>query len=922
MTDYVLPLSSPQVSLASAGGKGTNLAALAQAGFPVPPAFLVTTEAYRNFVRANGIQATILELAGAVRPEHSNELEEASERIRALFENGKIPDEIVQAILAAYISLTASPPGSKAREQGQPGPEKAPAVAVRSSATAEDLPGLSFAGQQESYLNVTGPAPVLDAVKSCWSSLWTARAIGYRARNQVSHEDSELAVVVQRMVSAEVSGVMFTANPLTGRRDEITIDASFGLGEAVVSGQVEPDSYRVNASEWSIVERKLGAKGMAVVPRSGGGTEQMTREAGEEQALSDDVILELAKLGARVASHFGSPQDIEWAWAEGQPYLLQSRPITTLYPLPVTRRPDHLRVYASVNAVQGVNDPFTPLGLDALRLLLGGVPRVFHVQRPIQQLMPTAAGRLLLDVTDLARDPILRNLLMALLARADPAARQALVRILAAGRLAPNRSLSMRRFVQITPVIARMLGRAAVSLWSPGRARASGVRELNRLLGGLQRREAAAPNLLARLTTMEEEFGQVAGTVIQTMMPSIALSLALLSMIDRRLHEWLGTPPGAALPLMRGLPGNVTTEMDLELWGAAQAIRADEAARAAVRTQAVDDLAEDYREGRLPPVAQGALEQFMARYGMRAVAEIDLGRPRWRDDPTPILQSLKGYLQMEDPDTAPDLIFRKGAADAGRLAGEYVALVRETRFGALRAYWLRWAIRRMRALGAIRELPKLYLVRTLDLFRTALLESGREMATRGELEQPEDIFFVPTEVLRRAALGERVDLKKEVQAQRVKYEQERHRRQTPHLLLSTGETFYQGMEEDGKADLVGDPVSPGLVEGQVRVVLDPRGTRLEPGEILVCPATDPGWTPLFLTAGGLVMEMGGLATHGSVVAREYGIPAVVGVDQATTRLRTGQRVRVDGNLGRVVVLDEVESPPIEATAVEDEEARG
>jgi pyruvate,water dikinase len=378
--------------------------------------------------------------------------------------------------------------------------------------------------------------------------------------------------------------------------------------------------------------------------------------------------------------------------------------------------------------------------------------------------------------------------------------------------------------------------------------------------------------------------------------------MASLFLIQRWLGEWLGRKPEAALQLLRGLAGNVTTEMDLYLWSRVQTIRADAGARSALLTWPAEDLVAAYRRGALPATAQRAIEQFFDRYGMRGMGEIDFGRPRWRDDPTPIVQTIQNYLQLEDSDLAPDAMFSRGAAEAERRASELIAQVRGTRLGAIRARLLGGAIRRMRLLVGVRESPKFYIIQLFGIYHAALLDSGRELAARGALAQAEDIFFVPLAQLRRFANGEALDLKAIVAAQRAEYEQDCARQRMPRLLLSTGEVFYEGLREAGAADLVGDPVSPGVVEGRARVVLDPRGVRLDPGEILVCPATDPGWTPLFLTAGGLVMEIGGMITHGSVVAREYGIPAVVGVHEATTRIQTGQHLRVDGTQGRVTLL--------------------
>jgi pyruvate,water dikinase len=289
---------------------------------------------------------------------------------------------------------------------------------------------------------------------------------------------------------------------------------------------------------------------------------------------------------------------------------------------------------------------------------------------------------------------------------------------------------------------------------------------------------------------------------------------------------------------------------------------------------------------------------------MRGLAEIDLGRPRWRDDPTLVVQILRGYLQLDDPDAAPDVAFERGAAEAERLAADYVVRARKTRFGAVRARLLGALIRRLRLLAGLRELPEFCLVKVLGAYREGLLDSGREIAARGDLECAGHIFFAPLDALKAFARGEAIDLQGIVAEQRATYQFERQRKLMPRILLSNGEAFYEGMasDQDSPDDLIGQAVSPGTIEGLVRVVRDPRDAHLQPGEILVCPATDPSWTPLFLIAGGLVMEVGGMMTHGSVVAREYGIPAVVGVHEATTRLHTGQRVRVDGSHGRVSSL--------------------
>lgn len=889
MFSYILPLSSAEATLARAGGKGANLAELVRAGFNVPPGFIVTTDVYRAFVEANALQVNILALAGSVSPDDLDALEKTSTEIRGLFEQGRLPVEIANEVVSAYRSLSIAQP----------------AVAVRSSATAEDLPGLAFAGLQDTYLNVIGESALLKAIKRCWGSLWTARAMAYRTRNHIPPGEIALAVIVQNLVAAQVSGILFTANPVTGRRDEIVIDASYGLGEAIVSGQVDPDRYIVRRQGWRIVERKLGAKEIAIIPHSGGDTEKVQPSAGREQALADAQIIALAQTAEQVEGHFGTPQDIEWAYANQQLCLLQSRPITSLYPLPELARPDNeLLIFVNFNAIQGVSEPLTPLGMDVLRMLFSGVPRLLHIDRSMDELLPDAGNRLFVEFTDLVRDPYLRKVGLAVLAGTEPGARQTLSRLVSEGRIPMKRILTAQRTFKLFLALLPILLRPIAALLRPDRVRPRLITNADSYINEVRQHARAATDLITRLRAMELDLPHAERISLHIMPSVIPVLSGALPLVDVWLSDWLGEPPGAALQLMRGLPGNVTMEMDLKLWAAAQQIRAEKDAQEALRSQPVEILVEAYRQRRLPESAQRAIKGFLDAYGMRGVAEIDIGRPRWREDPTPILQTLQGYLKLEDPLLAPDVLFQQRVEQAEYLAQEYAARAGKMRFGWLRARLLGGLIRRMRTLGGLREAPLFYLAKVLDIYRAALLNSAHRLVAWDKLDRAEDIFFVPFGTLKRFAEGELVDLKSIAAANRVHYEREHARKQMPRVLLSTGEAFYEGIDISGAGDddLRGGAVSPGMVEGRARVVLDPHGAHLEPGEILICPSTDPGWTPLFLTAGGLVMEIGGLMTHGSIVAREYGIPAVVGVHQATTRLKTGQRLRVDGNRGRVVLL--------------------
>jgi pyruvate,water dikinase len=808
---------------------------------------------------------------------------------------------VVDPILAAYHAL----PPALTIDNSPLNIDHSP-VAVRSSATAEDLPDLSFAGQQDTLLNVVGDQALLQAVVTCWSSLWTARAIAYRQRNGIAHEGVALAVVVQAMVESESSGVLFTANPLSGRRGEAVIDATLGLGEALVSGQVEPDQYVVDATTGRILEKRLGAKALAIRGAAGGGVTTVQQEAASQQALPDGAILEVARLGKRVEQEIyaGQPQDIEWAWAGGQLTLLQSRAITSLYPLPAGMPADPLQVLFSLNHVQGMLDPFTPLGQDALIRAYVTLATLFgrHYTLQTQRELVTAGERLVINITPALRHARGRTLLAGIFSAIEPGAGQAIAGVLDDPRLATTRSgLSPQAAASLARLISVMGRRVAAAMGRPHAQRADLQRRIDAFIAEMDGRSRLANTLAERLALWQVIYSEFADRISLWLGPPVVAGIASFIQLRRLAVRATGSDQ-LALEAARGLPGNVTTEMDLVLWTVAQVIQADPESAQRFANENAASLALAYQARGLPLPAQAALLAFMDRYGVRGLAEIDLGRPRWREEPAHVMQVVQSYVRIDEPEQAPDAVFRRGAV-AAEAAIERLAAAMPN---PAQARLARLLASRMRALAGLRETPKFTIIRVLGVMRRMMLQSGAELAAAGVLARPDDIFFLHFEELA-GENDERGTMKDEwlriVAERRQAYERERLRRQVPRVLLSDGTAFYEGLgAESGDGTLSGSPVSPGVVEGIVHVVFDPRDAHLAPGEILVCPGTDPSWTPLFLTAGGLVMEVGGLMTHGSVVAREYGIPAVVGVHEATTRLQTGQRVRVDGTAGRVVVV--------------------
>ena len=898
----VVGLDDPTAGAPSlTGGKGANLAALVAAGIPVPDGFCVATGGYREAAAAAGL-ADLL-----ARPTTSPQTGPPPDPLTDPLTDAA-PDAAPDLAASARAALLATPipAGTAAAVRGayaRLGTDVP--VAVRSSATAEDLPSASFAGQQDTYLNVVGPEAVLDAVRRCWASLWTDRAVRYRAEAGIDHREVALAVVVQRMLDVDVAGVLFTADPLSGRRTRCVIDAAPGLGEAVVSGAVNPDHVVVEddaaGGRPTIVRYQEGDKAVAVRPRPGGGTETVRAPRGPAgRALSDAQVAALVALGRRVAAGFGTPQDIEWAIDRaGALWITQSRPITTLYPLP-RRRAAGTRAFFCFTLAQGLVRPITPMGRSVFGIIAAAAAREIFGASPADPLAgPDAVqdigGRTFVDVTAALRNPVGRVALPRLLDVME--ARTAVVLRELCRDPAFAVAGSRVRF-------ARGALRAALRFRAPGVALLAVVSPA--AAGGYLRRLQAPVRRLAplpagapperRLAAVLREVGRVFPAVPRYF-PVWAPGLALLH--AARAVAGGAMDATAADDVLRSLPHNVTSEMDLELWALAGRVRADAAAAAALADAPPAELAGRYRAGTLPWPLQHGLAAFLDRYGHRAVAEIDVGLPRWSDDPHHVLGVLANYLRVGDPALAPDAQFARGVRVAEATVDRIVADVR--RRSRPRAGLVRLLLNRARRLIGWRESHKDHLVRVLAYARRELGAVGTELAARGLLTAADDVWFLDLRELRAALAGRPDDLRALVGTRRAEYDRELRRRHVPRILLSDGtepEALAPG-PTGGTGDLVGTPASAGTGTGPARIVLDPVGAHLEPGEILVAPSTDPGWTPLFLTAGGLVMEMGGPNSHGAVVAREYGIPAVVGVAGATSRLRDGDVVTVDGAAGLV-----------------------
>jgi len=846
---------------ARTGGKGANLATLLRAGLPVPAGFVVTTEAYRGFVGEHSLDVMIRrEITGLV--DDPVAVDAAAQRIRRAFDAAPLSAHIGDQIAAAYSALGEGP------------------VAVRSSATAEDLPEASFAGQQETMLDVVGVADLCDAVRRCWSSLWTARAIAYRQRLHIEPERVAMAVVIQPMVPADVAGVLFTADPVSGRRDHLVIEAAAGSGEAVVSGRVSPDRWIVDRHTHATVSGPASAPSLTV-----------------------RQLDALVSLGERVGEVFGVPQDVEWAISDGRCWLLQSRPVTSLFPLPPASEQPGLRVYLAVGLVaQGISEPLTTAGTAFFRAMTGGWFRYFLTGSRVRSTgdppawMPVVAGRIYLDITPLLQRPRVAARTVSNLRMKDPAASACLQEWLTrnGSRLARRSGRTLPRGVALwVPVLVAGMIRAAAA---PVRTRRQVLVRAERELTRLAREAGAQSSPLQQVDFVYQVLPARTYAMMLDQMPAVYGELLVRGIAERLVKRWVGKTSDFE-PVRRWLPHDPTVAM-----GAALA-----------------RLARDCAAHGVEPSPSGPeVTEFLAAYGHRAPdREIDLGLPRLADDPGYVVEMIHRYLRSADP-AEPLARFQTGSRRAQAVAKELVGETRRHR-GRLAAWILHKVLDHHRELGGLREQPKFDMVRAIALGRRTLRRTGAALLERGLLDDAEQVFFLEPADLRAALTGEPRDLRKLSVANRAEFERELGRRAIPRILVSDGETVYgptAGPATEAAGSLVGTPISPGVHEGMVRVLDSPVNAELHPGEVLVAASTDPGWTPFFLLAGALVMEVGGVISHGAVVAREYGIPAVAGVEDATTRLQTGQRVRVDGGNGTITVLEPAAEPRGKSQVVE------
>src|SRR5216683_3462657 len=862
---YVLGFQEiDQTQIAIVGGKGANLGELSRIdGLRVPAGFCVTTDAFQRIMAEAPSIDNRLDRLSRLKPDDREAIRTLSAEIRRTLEGIAIPDDLAAAITRALARL-----GEQA------------AYAVRSSATAEDLPTASFAGQQDTYLNVVGPVAILQHVSRCWASLFTERAVTYRLWNGVDHRKVHMAVVVQQMVFPLAAGILFTADPVTGNRKVASVEASFGLGEALVSGLVNPDVYKVRDGE--IVARAVATKQRAIYASPAGGTQEQSIELDRQAqpALTDAQVLRLAQLGRRIEAHFGRPQDIEWCLVDDDFLIVQSRPITTLFPIPMAGdRENH--VYVSVGHQQMMTDPMKPLGISVWQLTAA---------RPMYE----AGGRLFVDVTRILASPASRAGLLDVMGKGDPLIGDALQTVLDRGDFIPSLpdegpggapAGGAPAPIETDPaIVTELIGRNQESI-------AALKRDIRTKSGS-----ALFDFILADLQELKRNlFDPRSHQVFMSAMEAAWW-------LNDQLQAWLGEK-NAADTLTQSVPNNVTSEMGLALLDVADVIRPHPDVVAFLQLQHVED--EDFLD-ELPKLeggreARDAIQAWLDKYGMRCVGEIDITRPRWSERPTTLLPMLLGNIKNFEPG-AGKRRFEQGRQEAWNEEQELLERLRALPDGERKAEEVKRMIDRVRTYIGYREYPKYGMISRYFVYKQALLEEAERLVQAHVLREQEDIFYLTLQELHDVVRTNQVD--DQLVGQRKDAFRSYEALTPPRVLTSDGEGIAGAYRRDDlpAGALVGLPVSAGTIEGRARVVLDMAEADLEPGDILVTAYTDPSWTPLFVAIKGLVTEVGGLMTHGAVIARGYGLPAVVGVEHATRLIPDGQRIRVHGTDGYVEIL--------------------
>lgn len=874
MSSYVLGFQEiDKTKLMMVGGKGANLGELSRIeGIRVPAGFCVTTEAYKRITEQTPGLNSLLDQLSQLGVEDREKIGEISGQIRQAIEETAIDGDLAETITRYLAKL-----GEKE------------AYAIRSSATAEDLPNASFAGQQDTYLNIRGKDAILQHIGKCWASLFTDRAVIYRLQNGFDHRKVYLSVVIQRMVFPQAAGIMFTADPITANRKVLSVDAGLGLGEALVSGLVNADNYKVRAGR--IINKKISTKKLAIYALEEGGTEkrEIAPERQNEEALTDGQVLQLERMGRKLEDYFGCPQDIEWCLCADTFFIVQSRPITTLYPIP--ENDGQNRIYASIGHQQMMTDAIKPLGISFFQLLSEQVPLI------------AAGGRLFFDLTHDLASFIGREIILRTWGKGDPLMRNAILSL-----------MKRKTFMKSLPHGKRYIRLGAEGL--------SWAMLFHAIKIYFQNDPAIIQHLICRneasIKELEQRIANLSGDELFSFIVqdhkelkkimydprgfgAIMVGLYASSWINKKMEKWLGEK-GAADMLSQSVANNNTSEMGLALLDVADVVRQYPAVLEYFQHASDETFFEDLGKLSGGDAVSKAIQAYLEKYGMRCSGEIDITRTRWNEQPTALIPMIISNIKNFGPNSG-SIKFEQGRQEAMQKQQALLSRLAALPGSRKKIRKTKRMISVLRNFIGYREYPKYTFIQRYWVYKQALLQEAARLAGAGVIQAKEDIYYLSFTEFREAVRTRRLDysiIAKRKEAYAV-YEE----LTPPRVMTSEGEILSgeYNTENIPPGALPGLAVSAGVIEGRARVVLKMADASIEEGDILVTTFTDPSWTPLFVSVRGLVTEVGGLMTHGAVIAREYGIPAVVSVENAAKLIEDGQLIRVNGTEGYVEILD-------------------
>ncbi|MFW9959814.1 MAG: PEP/pyruvate-binding domain-containing protein [Candidatus Thorarchaeota archaeon] len=895
-TRLVVDLIDVEASkLLATGGKASNLTILANAGFPVPRGFVVTTDAYTKFIQLNHLESLASDYLKNIHHEDAESLGRATSKMRGLAETAVLPEDLAEAVKLAYSKLGSGP------------------VAIRSSATAEDLPETSFAGQYDTSLYIEGIDSVLQHIKRCFGSVWTERAVSYREENRIQHERVRIAVVVQTMVDARTAGVLFTKNPLSSSNNEMMIESNFGLGESVVGGYAVPDRYLIlkSASElddFTLISREIGTKDTVIVrAKEGIGVELSTpaAEKSQESSLDDDEVIKLASIGKSIEELFKLPQDIEWAIDhEGRIHVLQARPITTDLKADGKEKDDIFwtRGYAD----DYWNDPVTPLfysllGDQITHIVNVEANAIMGYKNTPNELLKLHKSHAYFNL-DVIRTKVVNE--MPPFIRSDD-----VMNYFPEGN-GPYGKETMRKlpFALATRIMAEI--RVMLFDGDGSMTKTNSVYEM----WTKDVFEPACTEFDVKLASLQEngslsDILELADDLDKTMMRHFRMvryglpvhTLGMNLITNYLLKRWLGEKAAIKLypVLLSGLE-HKTSETNRRIEELAAAIRNDsELSRVILETPSHKILSRLEKNSSVDSIFLSKYNEFIDDFGDRGFTR-ELYYPRWRESPEYVFDALKSLVSESGRDSRQV----EAALTKKRVIGEKIVkdTIRKQRFGPIKWTLFSTILGMARTYIGFRENQRFNLDRWITRERNAYLEIGKRLAAKGYLQEQVHVFFLFRDEIRRIIRGNSNLGKDDVKALVEKRYEEflKYENITPPKFLQGGREFDDPLPEYAEG-FKGMPASQGVITGQVRVLgAVEEVPQVLAGEILVVPRTDPGWTPVFSKIGGLITETGGILSHGAVVSREFGIPAVTNVRNACRIFKTGQRVTVDGNLGVVV----------------------